>query len=70
MLNLYAGYTEARRACCGEGLLSTAGFCNKDSVGTCTDASKYVFFDSLHPTSSVYRLVAEAYHEKVISYLL
>lgn len=64
------GYTEARRACCGEGLLSTAGFCNKDSVGTCTDASKYVFFDSLHPTSSVYRLVAEAYHEKVISYLL
>ncbi|KAG0566258.1 hypothetical protein M758_7G046200 [Ceratodon purpureus] len=62
------GYTSTRRACCGEGLISTAGFCNENSIGTCSDASKYVFFDSLHPTQSIYKRAADVYHGQLVSY--
>jgi hypothetical protein len=63
-----AGFVETRRACCGHGLLSTAVFCNSRTEGTCSDASKYVFFDSLHPTQAVYKRVAEDYEEKLFSF--
>jgi len=54
------GYTETRRACCGEGLLAITSFCNAQSLGTCSDPSTYIFFDSMHPTETVYKAVAEA----------
>ncbi|XP_024400165.1 GDSL esterase/lipase At5g03820 [Physcomitrium patens] len=62
------GFTSTRRACCGHGLISTAEFCNEATSGTCSDASKFVFFDSLHPTQSVYKRLADEYIAKFISF--
>ncbi|CAH8296609.1 unnamed protein product [Eruca vesicaria subsp. sativa] len=43
------GFAEARRACCGTGLLETSILCNPKSVGTCTNAAEYVFWDGFCP---------------------
>lgn len=64
-----AGFTQTRRACCGEGLISTAEFCNPDSLGTCSDASEYLFFDSLHPSQTAYKQIAEAFYNDIVSFL-
>ncbi|XP_042957438.1 GDSL esterase/lipase At5g22810-like [Carya illinoinensis] len=46
------GFFEARRACCGTGLLETSILCNQESIGTCANASEYVFWDGLHPSEA------------------
>jgi phospholipase/lecithinase/hemolysin len=56
---MHSGFQEARDACCGTGTIEVAILCNADSPGTCTDASKYIFFDSFHPTSKFYEGVAQ-----------
>ncbi|XP_071707310.1 GDSL esterase/lipase At5g45960-like [Rutidosis leptorrhynchoides] len=53
------GFKEVKRGCCGTGLLETTFLCNPKST-TCSDASKYVFWDSIHPTESMYRVFFEA----------
>eukprot|EP01018_Ginkgo_biloba_P019044 Gb_02374 [translate_table: standard] len=54
------GFVEARRGCCGSGLLEASVFCNKFSVGTCSDASKYMFWDSFHPSDRMNFLLAQS----------
>nr|GEW67014.1 GDSL esterase/lipase At5g45960 [Tanacetum cinerariifolium] len=49
------GFKEVKRGCCGTGLLETTFLCNRKS-STCTDASKYTFWDSIHPTEQMYRI--------------
>ncbi|PWA48680.1 GDSL-like Lipase/Acylhydrolase superfamily protein [Artemisia annua] len=49
------GFKEVKRGCCGTGLLETTFLCNHKS-STCTDASKYAFWDSIHPTEQMYRI--------------
>ncbi|CAI9097862.1 OLC1v1034375C1 [Oldenlandia corymbosa var. corymbosa] len=44
------GFFESRRACCGTGTLETAFLCNARSVGTCSNATQYVFWDGFHPS--------------------
>jgi len=63
-----AGYTETRRACCAEGLISLGAFCNAKSPGTCSDPSTYMFFDSAHPTESVYKFLAKATWNNMVSF--
>ncbi|CAI9105513.1 OLC1v1004444C1 [Oldenlandia corymbosa var. corymbosa] len=46
------GFFEARKACCGSGLLETSFLCNSKSPGTCANASEYVFWDGFHPTEA------------------
>ncbi|KAL8228108.1 hypothetical protein R6Q57_015692 [Mikania cordata] len=53
------GFKEVERGCCGTGLLETTVLCNPKS-STCPDASKYVFWDSIHPTETVYRIFFES----------
>ncbi|KAM0048875.1 putative triacylglycerol lipase [Helianthus debilis subsp. tardiflorus] len=53
------GFKEVKRGCCGTGLLETTVLCNPKSA-TCPDASKYVFWDSIHPTETVYRIFFES----------
>ncbi|KAI3743680.1 hypothetical protein L1987_56742 [Smallanthus sonchifolius] len=53
------GFKEVKRGCCGTGLLETTVLCNPKS-STCPDASKYVFWDSIHPTEAVYRIFFES----------
>ncbi|XP_017621300.2 GDSL esterase/lipase At5g22810-like [Gossypium arboreum] len=53
------GFAEVRRACCGTGLLETSILCNQHSIGTCSNASQYVFWDSFHPTEAANQILAQ-----------
>ncbi|KAK1301573.1 GDSL esterase/lipase [Acorus calamus] len=48
-------FEESRRGCCGTGLVEGAFLCNP-TTPACSDASKFVFFDSVHGTEKVYYL--------------
>uniref|UniRef100_A0A0C9RKI8 TSA: Wollemia nobilis Ref_Wollemi_Transcript_13712_1252 transcribed RNA sequence n=1 Tax=Wollemia nobilis TaxID=56998 RepID=A0A0C9RKI8_9CONI len=52
------GFEEGRRGCCGTGFLEASILCNKASP-TCADSSKYVFWDSFHPTTKAYGFIAD-----------
>ncbi|XP_021726577.1 GDSL esterase/lipase At5g45960-like [Chenopodium quinoa] len=54
--------------CCGTGYLEAAFMCNPASY-VCTDASKYVFWDSIHPTEITYYLIFKALRS-VIDYII
>ncbi|CAN8257226.1 unnamed protein product [Cochlearia groenlandica] len=53
------GFFEARRACCGTGTMETSFLCNERSVGTCSNATNYVFWDGFHPSEAANRVIAE-----------
>ncbi|KAK3007711.1 hypothetical protein RJ639_015056 [Escallonia herrerae] len=44
------------RGCCGSGIVEVAILCNH-ATPTCLDNSKYLFWDSFHPTEKGYRLL-------------
>uniref|UniRef100_A0A6N2KGL4 SGNH hydrolase-type esterase domain-containing protein n=1 Tax=Salix viminalis TaxID=40686 RepID=A0A6N2KGL4_SALVM len=46
-------FDEVSLGCCGTGYMETAILCNPKSY-LCPDASKYVFWDSIHPTEQTY----------------
>ncbi|CAL5373875.1 unnamed protein product [Camellia sinensis] len=55
------GFAEARRGCCGTGIIETAWLlCNPKSIGTCRNATEYVFWDSVHPSQVANKLLANA----------
>ncbi|CAL5213266.1 unnamed protein product [Lathyrus oleraceus] len=47
------GFDEVGRGCCGSGFIEATFMCNHNSH-VCFDPSKYVFWDSIHPTEKVY----------------
>ncbi|GAB4859710.1 hypothetical protein Ancab_011189 [Ancistrocladus abbreviatus] len=53
------GFVEARRACCGTGLLETSFLCNSKSPGTCKNATEYVFWDGFHPTEAANKILSD-----------
>lgn len=54
------GFAEARKACCGTGLLETSILCNPKSVGTCANATEYVFWDGFHPSEAANKILSDA----------
>ena len=52
------GFFEARRACCGTGTVETSLLCNNGSIGTCSNATGYVFWDGFHPTEAANKVLA------------
>ncbi|XP_059075368.1 GDSL esterase/lipase EXL2-like [Cryptomeria japonica] len=60
----FPGFEEARKGCCGTGLLETAIMCNP-IILTCADPSKYVFWDSFHPTTECYQILANATFQQI-----
>ncbi len=52
MVYCNSGFEVADKGCCGTGSVEVAILCNQLDFQTCTDASKYVFFDSYHSTTS------------------
>ncbi|KAL5580621.1 hypothetical protein UlMin_013063 [Ulmus minor] len=60
------GFVETNRGCCGTGLLETGPLCNVLST-TCDDASRYLFWDSVHPSEATYRYLAEILEQQVYS---
>ncbi|KAL6594263.1 hypothetical protein ACP70R_048456 [Stipagrostis hirtigluma subsp. patula] len=56
---LHYGFENARQGCCGTGLIEFSVLCALEEPLTCQDDDKYVFFDSVHPTERVYKIVAD-----------
>lgn len=55
------GFTEAARGCCGTGRIETTSLlCNPKSIGTCSNASEYVFWDSVHPSQAANQILADS----------
>ncbi|XP_010267093.1 PREDICTED: GDSL esterase/lipase APG-like [Nelumbo nucifera] len=55
------GFFEARRGCCGTGTIETTSFlCNPKSPGTCSNATQYVFWDSVHPSQAANQVLADS----------
>ncbi|KAK4427266.1 GDSL esterase/lipase APG [Sesamum alatum] len=55
------GFTEATRGCCGTGTVETTSLlCNPKSLGTCSNASQYVFWDSVHPSQAANQILADS----------
>ncbi|GJS33926.1 GDSL esterase/lipase APG [Tanacetum coccineum] len=55
------GFTEATKGCCGTGTVETTVLlCNPKSPGTCSNATQYVFWDSVHPSQAANQILADA----------
>uniref|UniRef100_A0A2N9GVI7 GDSL esterase/lipase n=1 Tax=Fagus sylvatica TaxID=28930 RepID=A0A2N9GVI7_FAGSY len=54
------GFFEARKGCCGTGLLETSILCNPTSIGTCANATEYVFWDGFHPSEAANKILADS----------
>lgn len=50
------GFDVANRGCCGSGYIEATFMCNRISY-VCSDSSKYVFWDSIHPTEMTYQKI-------------
>ncbi|KAL3615115.1 hypothetical protein CASFOL_040776 [Castilleja foliolosa] len=53
------GFENTNAGCCGSGLVEASFLCNPKSV-VCPNPSKYVFFDSIHPTEATYNHLFKA----------
>ncbi|XWS18927.1 hypothetical protein CRYUN_Cryun32bG0087000 [Craigia yunnanensis] len=55
------GFVEAARGCCGTGTVETTVLlCNPKTPGTCSNATQYVFWDSVHPSQAANQVLADA----------
>ncbi|KAM0931827.1 hypothetical protein ACQ4PT_000107 [Festuca glaucescens] len=60
------GFSEARRACCGTGTVEmTVLLCNTKSVGTCSNATTYVFWDSVHPSEAANEVIVDSLNKDI-----
>ncbi|XP_024024764.1 GDSL esterase/lipase At5g45950 [Morus notabilis] len=62
------GLTETSKGCCGTGTIEYGDSCR--GMATCNDPTKYVFWDAVHPTEKMYKIIAEEAVESVNSNLL
>ncbi|XVE94528.1 hypothetical protein REPUB_Repub02eG0016500 [Reevesia pubescens] len=61
------GFEVVNKGCCGTGNIEVAILCNKLSPSTCTDVSKYIFWDSYHPTEKAYKVLVIPLLNKYVS---
>ncbi|KAK6918792.1 GDSL lipase/esterase [Dillenia turbinata] len=52
------GFEVTGMACCATGMIEMSYMCDRFNPFTCTDASKYVFWDSFHPTEKTNRIIS------------
>ncbi|OIT07442.1 gdsl esteraselipase exl3 [Nicotiana attenuata] len=63
------GFEVVDRGCCGTGNIEVVILCNKYS-GTCEDDTKYLFWDSYHPTEKGYRILVDQILKKYVNSLI
>ncbi|GLJ50124.1 hypothetical protein SUGI_1066460 [Cryptomeria japonica] len=63
------GFESSTRGCCGTGSTELAFSCNVVTPITCADASKFVFWDALHPTQKASEILANVLIEQYIKFL-
>ncbi|KAF3451402.1 hypothetical protein FNV43_RR07497 [Rhamnella rubrinervis] len=51
------GLLETSKGCCGSGTVEYGDSCR--GMSTCKDPSKYVFWDAVHPTQTMYKIIAD-----------
>ncbi|KAE8696421.1 GDSL esterase/lipase APG [Hibiscus syriacus] len=57
-----ARFMDATRGCCGTGTIETISLlCNPHTPRTCSNASQFVFWDSVHPSQAANQVVADAF---------
>ncbi|KAJ0591140.1 putative triacylglycerol lipase [Helianthus annuus] len=64
------GFEAAAVACCSTGLFEMGYMCDQYNPFTCSDASKYVFWDSFHPTEKTNRIISRHLFKTVLSKFL
>ncbi|AES98896.1 putative triacylglycerol lipase [Medicago truncatula] len=52
------GFKETNKGCCGTGTFEVTPLCN-ELTPVCDDASKYVFWDSVHPSEATNKYIAK-----------
>ncbi|XP_010270071.1 PREDICTED: GDSL esterase/lipase At4g26790-like [Nelumbo nucifera] len=52
------GFESVAVACCGTGIFEAGYLCDQFNPFTCSDANKYVFWDSFHPTEKTNRIIS------------
>ncbi|XP_044503296.1 GDSL esterase/lipase At2g42990-like [Mangifera indica] len=53
------GFEVANRACCSTGTFEMSYLCRQENPFTCSDASKYVFWDAFHPTEKTNKIISD-----------
>ncbi|KAJ8439807.1 hypothetical protein Cgig2_029067 [Carnegiea gigantea] len=62
------GFEQVEKGCCGTGLIEVAVLCNKfDPV--CLDDSKYLFWDSIHPTEKAHQTLVSLIIDEYVNLL-
>ncbi|KAJ8898779.1 hypothetical protein K2173_006311 [Erythroxylum novogranatense] len=61
------GFEVAGMACCATGMFEMGYACNRDSLFTCTNADKYVFWDSFHPTQRTNQIISDYVVKNVLN---
>ncbi|KAI4306857.1 hypothetical protein L6164_030101 [Bauhinia variegata] len=62
------GFDETHQGCCGTGHIEMGPLCNVlDPI--CPDASKYLFWDAVHPTQAAYSVLADYGLKTLLPYL-
>ncbi|CAN6541498.1 unnamed protein product [Malus baccata var. baccata] len=51
------GFEVMDQGCCGTGNIEVSILCTRYSPGTCNDSSKYIFWDSYHPSEKGYEVI-------------
>nr|XP_043632937.1 GDSL esterase/lipase At1g59030-like [Erigeron canadensis] len=59
------GFEIVDRGCCGTGMVECSWMCN-EFAHTCSDISKYLFWDSFHPTEKGYSIIVENVLERYV----
>ncbi|KAE9457942.1 hypothetical protein C3L33_10151, partial [Rhododendron williamsianum] len=55
----FYGFDVSSVACCATGMFEMGYMCNRYTAFTCTDASKYVFWDAFHPTEKTNSIISD-----------
>ncbi|XP_072984714.1 GDSL esterase/lipase At3g14820-like [Typha latifolia] len=64
------GFETSDKGCCGTGETEASVFCNSETSTTCSDVTKYVFWDSYHPTEKAYKIIVDVIYEKYVKYMI
>lgn len=59
---LFAGFAEVKNACCGGGKFNAEEGCTPNS-SYCSDRSKFLFWDLLHPTEATSKIAGLAFYD-------
>nr|XP_004308950.2 PREDICTED: GDSL esterase/lipase At2g40250 isoform X2 [Fragaria vesca subsp. vesca] len=62
------GFVQVSEGCCGTGLVELGPLCSRLSR-TCPDASKYMFWDTVHPTEVALAVVVDYNQKTVLQFL-